>query len=282
MNHSVDDGNEMNIPRGTQPLSEADAEALLSGRAVAGNDDLREIIGLMIMASAVAAPTPNTALATMLDHGFVARPVESASRGSRWGRRGLRASAATTAALSVVLGAATANALPAPVQSAVADVVGAVTPLQLPRPEAGADNGSTDRDAPDEQPVEVPRQQSNDDPVTGVDEPTTETGETAPSMPEPAPQDPKTPAVITPLRPERAGATPTNAPAERQEQEEQEEPEEPEELEADDPEVDELSADENEAGRPGNHDSDGDLLEVPEAELDVGAEPETEDDDRDS
>ena len=71
MSSLVDDGSEMNSRRSSGALSEADADALLSGRAVAEHDDLREIIGLMRAASAVPAPTPPAALAAVLHNGLV-------------------------------------------------------------------------------------------------------------------------------------------------------------------------------------------------------------------
>lgn len=169
----------MNIRRSSPTLSEADADALLSGRAVAGHDELREIVGLMIMASAVPSPTPNAALAAMLDTGLAPLPVHSAQRGSRWHRWSARIAVATAVTMTATLGAATANALPAPIQTAVANIVGAVTPLQLPRPPAAAGTGSENRDGPSDEPPAVPYEQPERNAEMGADEPSGESADEA-------------------------------------------------------------------------------------------------------
>lgn len=151
MSHWIDDASEMDIRR-DRGLSEADADALLSGRAATGPGDLGEIIGLMRTASALAAPAPNAALSAVLNEGFDPLPVASAPAASRWGRWSVRVAAATAAGLSVTLGAATANALPAPVQTAVAHLVEVVTPLELPRPAQGSGTGADDGDTSGERP----------------------------------------------------------------------------------------------------------------------------------
>ena len=161
----------MNTRHSSPTLSEADADALLSGRTFAGHDDLREIVGLMIMASTVPSPTPNAALAAMLDTGLAPLPVDSAQRGSRWRRWSARIAVATAVAMTATLGAATANALPAPLQTAVANVVGAVTPLQLPRPPADAGSGSENRDGPLDEPPAVPYEQPKRIAEMGADDP---------------------------------------------------------------------------------------------------------------
>lgn len=204
----------MNVRRSSGALSEADADALLSGRVLAEHDDLREIIGLMKMASTVPAPPPNAALAAMLDDGFAPLPVEAVQRGSRWGRWGVRIRVATAAAMTVTLGAATANALPAPVQNAVANVVRAVTSLQLPRPEARPENGGTDSGGAGDQPAGVPREQLNSS-DTSADQPSGESAETTVVTPETAPSRPKAPAAVAPPRRPTTTATPADKPDQR-------------------------------------------------------------------
>lgn len=145
----------MNSRRTSRALSEADAEALLSGRAVAEHEDLHEVVGLMKAVSAMPAPTPTAALAAVLHNGFDPLPVESPQSPSWLARWSVRIAVATAAAMTATLGAATANALPPPVQNAVADVVGALTPLQLPRrPELGG-TGSDEGDREPAGPADV-------------------------------------------------------------------------------------------------------------------------------
>lgn len=144
----------MNRRRSSGALSEADADALLSGRPVAGCDDLHEILGLMRTASALPVPTPTAALAAVLHDGFDPLPLATAPDPSRWGRRSVRFAAMGAAAMMMTLGAATANALPASVQTGVADIVGAVTPVELPRPAtAPAEDGSDVSGGPSPKPA---------------------------------------------------------------------------------------------------------------------------------
>ncbi len=183
-----DDRSEMNSRRPTEGLSTGDADALLSGRSVAGHDEWREILGLMRKASAVPAPTPTAALADVLHHGFDPLPVESMRSGSRWGRWSARIAVVTAAAMTATVGAATANALPAPIQTAVANVVGAVRPLQLPRPE----KDSNDRGGADDRAGEA------GNPDSEADQPSAERAETAST---PAPSGPQAPAAAPPQSP---------------------------------------------------------------------------------
>lgn len=273
-----DDGTEMNIRRSSPTLSEAEADALLSGRVREGNDDLREILGLMRTAASVPAPPPSAALASVLEDGFEPLPVTSAPHTSRWGRWSVRLGVATATAMTVTLGAATANALPAPLQTAVADVVGAVTPLRLPRPAAVPDSGSTDSGGP----------AGDRAPVGGA-------GDEEPA----ASITPKAPAFVDP--PRRPGATDAD-PDENDELE-------ADELEADDPDADEPETDEPETDEPGAGEPAGEqseteapdapdsdqpdsteadeidagyreLPEADEPELDVDAQPEQDDTER--
>lgn len=241
-----DDGNEMTSRHSSEALSEADADALLSGRTTASHDELREIISLMRTAAVGPAPTPTAALADVLNDGFDPLPVASSQRGRRWSARVVLAAAA---AMTVALGAATANALPAPIQAAVAHVIGAVTPLELPRPPADARTGSdNEREAADE-PPDPPFEQPNRTAETAAHEPSDESGDSTPVLPETAPLRPKAPAVVTPSRRPAETATATDEPdeptADGQESDEADfdepdtdEPEQPEsgEVDQDDPE----------------------------------------------
>jgi hypothetical protein len=84
------------------------------------------------------APAPNAALRAMLDNGFtpdvVPLPGWRARRTPRIWALPLRVTLSSSACLALVLGAAAAGELPDPAQTAVADVVEAVTPLHVPRP----------------------------------------------------------------------------------------------------------------------------------------------------
>jgi hypothetical protein len=121
-------------------LDDRSADALLSGRAVADEPALTAFVA-QVQSRAAEAPAPSAELAAMLEHGVpaearvtVATPVVAppARRAVSWTRYAL----VGTAALAGLLGAGAANALPAPAQRAVADVVEWVTPLHLPRPAA--------------------------------------------------------------------------------------------------------------------------------------------------
>lgn len=267
MSPSVDDGSEMNSPDSSVALSEADADALLSGRPVAEHGDLREIIGLMRAASAVPSPTPTEALAAVLDNGFDPVPVASAPSASRWGRWTVRLAAATATAMAVTLGAATANALPGPVQTAVANIVGAVTPLQLPRPPAHAKTGRGDNGGASDESAAVPSEQPNAD--QGADEPSAGSPKSSTRV-----TAPPRPAVVTPSPP-RATATPTHEP------DESDEPD-TDEPDADEPVTDEAEPHADEPEQPGTESAetdeadagDRDLLDSGETELNGDAEPE--------
>lgn len=181
----------MTTRRSSGALSEAEADALLAGRAAGQHGDLLEIVGLMRSAATVPAPPPTAALAAVLDVGFAPLTVASPPRASHWARWSVRITAATAAAAAVTLGAATANALPAPVQTVVAAVVGALTPLELPRPPApGEDSGR-----PQERPAGVLDPES-DEPAADLDDDV---------VPAPAPSGPGA-AVVAPPRPAPATA----------------------------------------------------------------------------
>lgn len=259
----------MNIRRSSEALSEADADALLSGRALAGHEGLREIIDLMIMASTMPAPTPNAALAAVLDTGFAPLPVDSAQRGSRWGRWGVRIGVATAAAMTVTFGAATANALPSPLQTVVANVVGALTPLQLPRPAArhDNDNGSTDRGGASNDPAGVRGPDSGPDADTRTDAEmdtgvsSGEPAEATPTAPTTGTRTPEAPAAVAP--PRRPGATATT-PAEPDERDAVEP--DSDKPDTNEPDADEPDADNPDTNEPGAPDAVADQPEAPDAD----------------
>lgn len=126
-------------------LEDRTAEALLAGRPVADEPALSALITQMRALTPAQAPAPSAALADLLTHGFepqvsaiAARPRRAVSwafprRAVSWSlplQLGLGA-----AVIAVALaGGAASNSLPPIVQTAVADVVEAVTPLTVPRP----------------------------------------------------------------------------------------------------------------------------------------------------
>lgn len=121
--------------RRRRSVDDRSADALLSGRPVPGEPELSALVAAM-RAQAVAAP-PSDALAALLAGGFVPDPSAAAvlplrpSTGVR--RWALQVSLTAAALVALSLGAAS-NDLPAPVQTTVADVVEAITPLTVPRP----------------------------------------------------------------------------------------------------------------------------------------------------
>lgn len=126
-------------------LEDRSAQALLAGRPVAQEPELSAFVNDLI---AQAVPVePNAALAAMLEAGlpvtasptvtFPARPSRLREAVSWRGALPLQLSLAGAACLVFTITAAS-NDLPAPVQSTVADVVEALTPLTVPRPAAPA------------------------------------------------------------------------------------------------------------------------------------------------
>ena len=131
-------------------LDDRTAEALLAGRPVADEPALSALVAQMRSLTPTEAPGPNAALAELLAHGLPEAAVGAlaartgvrrravswvvAHRAVSWSRSlqvGLGAAVVTVA----LAGGAAANALPPVVQTAVADVVEAVTPLTVPRPQ---------------------------------------------------------------------------------------------------------------------------------------------------
>jgi hypothetical protein len=127
-------------------LDDRTADALLSGRDVAGEPELSALLGAVRSLASGPVPEPSSALGALLAAGLGADALEQPTSGGfrlgsavSWRRRTwalpLQLTAAGVACLAVVVGAAAGNELPAPAQTAVADVVEAVTPLHVPRPQ---------------------------------------------------------------------------------------------------------------------------------------------------
>lgn len=140
--HQVD----MTMPQ-DDDLLDADVEALLAGRPVIGHDGLLTTLSILRIDPGPVPPA-SPALVSMLTAGLTVEPVAAGVlrvRWVAWRRRGAAGLAVTLAALT---GAATANALPAPVQSVVAAAVAAVTPFQLPVPDRADGQGQGDMRSP--------------------------------------------------------------------------------------------------------------------------------------
>lgn len=151
-------------------LDDRSAQALLSGRAVDSEPDLTAFVAAL--RAEAGAAEPSAALAELLANGFVpdttAAPIVLPPRPSTGVRRwALQVSLGAAACVAVSLGAA-ANDLPAPVQTTVADVVEALTPLNVPRP---AHHPSTPV-IPTPQPTSEPSTQGepSDEPTEGADD----------------------------------------------------------------------------------------------------------------
>lgn len=129
-------------------LCDRTVEALLAGRGAPGHTELAERIRCVRAVALSAAPPPNAELAKVLAGGlmmpsvklsFVATPPQ---QGRRWASRVGVAIAALVTSTAI---AGAANALPAPLQTAVANAVEAVTPFQLPKPGGTVQKGSRER-----------------------------------------------------------------------------------------------------------------------------------------
>lgn len=122
--------------RGVNPrrtFDERTADALLSGREVDGETELSALLAEMRRLE--PAPAPNAALSAMLEDGFTPDVVPLPEKRARrtWALP-LQLALGSAACLGLLFGAAAAGELPGPAQTAVADVVEAVTPLHVPRP----------------------------------------------------------------------------------------------------------------------------------------------------
>jgi hypothetical protein len=139
-------------------LDDRAADRLLGGRGVEEEPALTAFIAELAASITAAAPAPSPALAAMLEHGVPVEPVAAVPprpRAVSW----RYALVSLAAGLATVVGAGAANALPAPAQRAVADVVGWLTPLDLPQPGA-------DQDQPAVTPTSTPSPARSAEPAT--------------------------------------------------------------------------------------------------------------------
>ena len=116
----------------SRPLDDSATDALIAGRAVPGEQALGD--ALAVLRSSVEVVEPSAALAAMLAAGVTPMApavVRTGGPRRRWALRSVVALAAVSASL---LGAASANALPGPLQRAVSGLVKTLTPLELPAP----------------------------------------------------------------------------------------------------------------------------------------------------
>jgi hypothetical protein len=141
-------------------LDDQAVERLLTGRPGPAEPDLQQLLRVLRSTGSGPAPRPTAALAELLDAGFEPRVVPLRRRAVRrtWV---LRATAGLTAAAASLLVAGTAQALPAPLQDGLGDLVSAITPFELPGARA-ADESSSRVPEPDagtttpEEPVPAP------------------------------------------------------------------------------------------------------------------------------
>ncbi len=130
MNHSGDDRDDMDTDGQQQELDDWTVDRLLAGQ-LADPGDLRQIVELVRLASALPPPAPNAALAEILRNGLPGEPVpERQTPRVGWP---MRTGLIAAALFAATFGAATANALPAPIQ-AIVDDIKARNPFELPSP----------------------------------------------------------------------------------------------------------------------------------------------------
>ena len=179
-----DDVSDMNRRRHTAALGDDVAEALLAGRAMPAEADLQQLLTLLRASAAAPPPVPSAALAAVLTAGFEPLPVTTVAPSSAgWRRWGPRVAFAATVAITGATGATAANALPSPVQTAVADAVEALTSLDVPRPAADPAVDPSERRPPSqadttgtssEEPDTPGTTSGPDDELTADDDPVTD------------------------------------------------------------------------------------------------------------
>lgn len=135
MRPSDDDRVEMDLRRPEPPLDDRTVEALLAGRDVPQHEDIAGALTLLRAAGEGPAPAATARLAELLAAGFDPAVVSVTAAARQRRSWPLRVTLTLAAAAMTTLGAASANALPAPAQSAIAGVMGAITPFELPRPQ---------------------------------------------------------------------------------------------------------------------------------------------------
>jgi hypothetical protein len=141
----------------TRRLDDPTVEALLRGRPPIDRPELRPLTDALseITALRPARAPASARLERMFDEGvhpitvpLAAAEVVSAPRHATPWRAGLATMAALITVAAGLVGAASANALPAPAQRAVAYVVEALTPLSVPTPHDGQPSVTTPTRAP--------------------------------------------------------------------------------------------------------------------------------------
>lgn len=205
-------------------LSDRTADRLVRGFAVPEEPALTELVTAMSALVPEEPPAPSPRLAALLEQGPPATTVGLVPQYARAPRPGLllrRLTLAATAALGLVLAAASTNALPDPAQEVVSDVVGFVTPLDLPKPRAprpAPSTPSTPTTAPTAVPGSTPQTplpRESAAPSPGVEEPVDD-----PTEPEVTPEDSAEP------EPEEPTEEPTGEPEEPTEEQAASEPDE--------------------------------------------------------
>lgn len=113
-------------------LDERAVEQLLTGRPGSADADLQRALTLVRSLGTGSAPQPTAALAQLLDTGFEPEVVPRRRPALRrpWA---VRVGAGLTATAASLVIAGTAQALPPALQNGLAELVGAVTPFELPR-----------------------------------------------------------------------------------------------------------------------------------------------------
>lgn len=199
-------------------LSDRTADRLVRGFPVPEERELTELVTALTALVPEEPPAPSQRLAALLEQGPPASTVGVVPNYAPARRRGLllrRLTLAATAALGLVLAAASTNALPDPAQEVVSDVVGFVTPLDLPKPQPPRptpSTPSTPTTAPSAVPGSTPQTplpRESAAPSPGVDEPVDE-----PTEPEVTPEDSAEPDPEEPT--EEPTDEPTEEPAEEQ------------------------------------------------------------------
>lgn len=156
-------------------LDDGAMDVLASGRVPPGRDDLADVaqFAAALVDAAVATPRPSAELAALLVEGLTPAESDAVASSSSARRKpkkrkrtvletalaklaslGLaaKASLAVAAVLAATTGAGAAGALPDSMQEAAADVVSAVSPFEIPRPDEAA--APADAGPPDE--VNIP------------------------------------------------------------------------------------------------------------------------------
>ncbi len=153
-----------------RPIDDRAAERLLSGHSVVDEPELTAFVA-DLLALSVEAPAPSAALSAVLEHGIASTSAPAAAATAALPRRRFarvavswpRFALSGAAVFALVLAAASAGLLPRTAQNAVADVVGWVTPVELPHTEDEApaplptqtspeQEGTEDRESPEPAP----------------------------------------------------------------------------------------------------------------------------------